>query len=73
MGRDGETRDAGRGVTRPEALTELWRLSHRLAPDLAGTARLLEHISTHAEAEALRDYLTDMGARALLDDTEDRA
>jgi hypothetical protein len=54
-------------VTRAEALAALRVLTVGLAPDLAGQARLLERIASHEEHEALRDALTEEGARALLD------
>jgi len=54
-------------VTRQDALQALRRLAVGLAPDLAGCARLLERVSVHEDAEALRDALTELGAEALLD------
>jgi len=55
-------------MTRQEALVALRRLAVGLAPDLAGVARLLERVSVHDEAEALRAVLTERGAEALLDE-----
>jgi hypothetical protein len=59
-------------VTRPEALVLLRSLTLGLDPDLAGVARLMERISARDEAELLRDALTELGARALLDGTHER-
>jgi len=58
-------------MTRGEALAVLRRLSAGLHPDLEGVRRLLERASVHAEAEVLRDALTEEGARALLDEGSD--
>lgn len=58
-------------MNRPEALAVLRTVAGRLEPDAAGCARLLERISTQAEAELLRDVLVELGARALLDDSPD--
>ena len=55
-------------MTRVEALDVLRRLAVGLEPDLAGCTRLLERVSVHEEAEALRDALTERGAEALLDE-----
>ncbi len=54
-------------MTRSEALDAVRKLAGGLPPDLAGCARLLERISNHDDAEALRDVLTEARARALLD------
>ncbi len=54
-------------MTRPEAVATLHRLAVGLAPDLAGCGRLLERISQADDPEMLRDVLTELGARALLD------
>ena len=55
-------------MTRLEALALLRTLAHGLAPDLAGCSRLLERVAADEEAEALRDALTELGSRALLDE-----
>jgi len=55
-------------VTHADAITALRRLSHGLAPDLAGAQRLLERVAGQEEAEELRDALVELGVRALLDD-----
>ena len=55
-------------MTRADASAVLHSLAVGLAPDLAGCARLLERVAGHEEAEALRAALTELGARALLDD-----
>ncbi len=55
-------------MTRTEALDAVRRLAVGLAPDLAGCSRLLERVSNHDDAEALRDVLTEAGARALLEE-----
>ena len=65
-------------MNRPEALGELHRLASgtdsegrpagaKLETNLAGQRRLLERIASHDDAEALRDMLVELGARALLD------
>jgi hypothetical protein len=54
-------------VTREQALTAIRAQAIGLEPDLAGCARLLERLSVHAESECLRDALTELGARALLE------
>ena len=54
-------------MTREDAGRELRRLAGGLQPDIAGCARLLERISSSDHAEALRDALTELGARALLE------
>ena len=55
-------------MTRDQALALLRSLSHGLGPDLEGTRRLLERVSVHADAETLRDALTELGAKALLEE-----
>lgn len=55
-------------MTREEARAALARLAAGVreeSEDLA-VGRLLERISAHDESEALRDALTEVGARALL-------
>ena len=59
-------------MTRAEALALLRTLAHGLAPDLAGRGRLLERVSVHEEAEALRDALVELGVRVLLEETGTR-
>lgn len=54
-------------MTRPLALQALRQLASGLACDQAGCSRLLERIGSHADAEALRDALVELGAHALLD------
>ena len=58
-------------------MIDLWRdpgpwttagLAEGLPADDSGVRRLLERISTADDAEALRDVLTEHGARALLDE-----
>ena len=59
-------------MTRDEALAALRRPAatiHEPTADQA-VARLLERISGHADAEALRDALVELGARALLEARE---
>ena len=53
-------------VTRAAALVELRRLAPGLDTTDAGVARLRERIATHAEPEALKDLLAELGAAALL-------
>lgn len=55
-------------MTRAHALAELRRMARCLAPDLEGQRRLLERVSQSESAEALRDCLTEEGARRLLED-----
>ncbi len=57
-------------MTRPQALDVVRRLAVGLGADLAGVARLLERVSVHEEAEALRDALAEEGARRLLEGEE---
>lgn len=54
-------------MTRLEALDQLRKLAHGLRPDLAGSARLLERIAAHEDAEELRAALVECGARLVLD------
>ena len=54
-------------MTREEALELVGRLVVGLPADEAGVRRLLERISVADEAEALRDVLTEHGARAMLE------
>ncbi len=54
-------------MTRSEALDAVRKLAAGLTPDLAGCARLLARVANHDDAEALRDVLTEAGARALLE------
>ena len=58
-------------MTREEARTALRALAAGLAPDVEGVRRLLERISVHTDAEALRDFLTEEGAARLLEDEEE--
>ena len=60
-------------MTRPEALALLRRLAVGLVPDQAGCARLLERVAASEDAEALRDALTEEGARAVLEAATCRA
>ena len=53
-------------MTRAAALVELRRLARGLDTTDAGVARLRERIATHAEPEALKDLLAELGAAALL-------
>jgi len=54
-------------MTHDQADLVLHRLAAGLQPDVAGILRLLERISQHDEAEALRDRLVELGAAAVLD------
>ena len=53
-------------MTRHEALGELRRLARGLDTTDSRVARLRERIATHAEPEALKDLLAELGAAALL-------
>jgi hypothetical protein len=55
-------------VTCEATLRDVRRLARSLAPDLEGQRRLLERMSQSEAAEALRDALTEEGARRLLED-----
>jgi hypothetical protein len=56
-------------VSRTDALTTLRSLATGLLADPAGSARLLERISQHDDAEALRCYLVEAGATAVIEAT----
>jgi hypothetical protein len=54
-------------MSRERALAILRRLARGLSADMAGSARLMERISQHDEAETLRSALAELGAQALLE------
>jgi hypothetical protein len=54
-------------MTQGEALVMVRALAAGLESTDAGSIRLLERISVHPEAEALRSALMEAGARATLD------
>jgi hypothetical protein len=54
-------------MTRNEALATVHRQAAGLAPDLDGTRRLLERVSTSEQAEELRAALVELGAEHVLD------
>ena len=54
-------------MTHHEAEAALRRLAVGLEANGPGCSRLLERVAAHEEAEVLRDWLTEEGARALLD------
>ena len=57
-------------MTRSEALGILARLAGGLAADAAGVARLLERVSEQEDPEMLRDVLVEVGAAALLRESQ---
>ena len=60
-------------MTRTAALEALHRLAAGLPQDDAGVRRLLERASVLDDAEALRDALVELGAKALLEEAGSRS
>jgi uncharacterized protein involved in exopolysaccharide biosynthesis len=58
-------------MTRTEALAVLRDLAFDLELGPAGADRLLERASQASEPELLRAALTELGARALLEETQE--